>query len=108
MIDKNDLVLLVIDVQDKLLPRISKSDKAIPNMVKLIRFARELQIPFLVTEQYPEGLGGTTKAILDEIGDTEPIPKMTFGCMEEEGFRKALEATGRSRFSLREWKRTCA
>lgn len=95
MINKNNSALVVIDYQEKLLPKIKVADKTVKQGVKLIRFARELSIPVIVTEQYPTGLGNTCKAIASEIEGTTPLEKMTFGCMGDDAFRTALEETGR-------------
>lgn len=71
MLNRDQAALVVIDVQDKLLPkRDGVADELIAKTVKLVQAAQGLNIPVLVTEQYPEKLGGTTEAVAEALGDT--------------------------------------
>jgi len=58
---------VVIDIQERLLPAIFEGERMVQNTVRLIKGARVLGIPVLVTEQYKKGLGATTPAIAAEI-----------------------------------------
>ena len=51
--------LLVVDMQEKLLAAMPEREPVIENVVRLVRGARELEIPVWGTEQYPRGLGPT-------------------------------------------------
>jgi nicotinamidase-related amidase len=64
-----DTALLVIDVQEKLLPLIPEADSLIRNIAFLIDAARVLAIPVLATEQYPKGLGPTVPALKNRLAD---------------------------------------
>lgn len=55
--------LLVIDVQEKLVPKIKLADAMVRNIGFLIDGARQLDMPVLATEQYPKGLGPTVAAL---------------------------------------------
>jgi nicotinamidase-related amidase len=70
--------LLVVDVQDKLLPAIADRERMIANVIHLIRGARILGLPVWATEQYPQGLGPTTAAVAELIA--ERPAKTTFHC----------------------------
>lgn len=65
-----DAVLLVVDVQERLMPTIVDADRLTANCAILLRMAAEMGIPYLVTEQYPAGLGRTvepvSKAMIDQ------------------------------------------
>ncbi|GEM_PF-97766 len=75
--------LLVIDLQKKLLPHIEGAENIISASSYLIRAARELSIPILLTEQYPEGLGATDEKIAEALGaDVQPISKTSFSCLD--------------------------
>jgi len=100
MLDRNDVVLVVIDYQEKLLPKIHEADAVVAQAVRLIRFARELDIPVLWTEQYPKGLGPTVDAIAKELESMAPIEKMSFGCFGDEPFAEFLGAAGRNQLLL--------
>ncbi len=95
MLEIDKSVLLVIDVQEKLLPVINEKEHVTANITKLIRGAQVLEIPLLVTEQYPKGLGKTVPEIAELIPAIEPLPKTSFSCYSDEGFKKALVASGR-------------
>jgi len=82
--------LIVIDVQERLLPKIVEKDKIVENIVKLIGFSKICGIPIILTEQYPKGLGKTVKEIKDEILDVDPIEKTSFSCFGVQEFRDLL------------------
>lgn len=70
--------LLIIDIQDRILPVINNYQIVIDNTLKLIKGFKVLGLPIYYTEQYPKGLGPTTKIIKDELGDLQPFDKMSF------------------------------
>ena len=101
MLVKENSVLVVIDIQDVLMPKSEEVAHAfIAQAAKLIRVARALDIPVVVTEQNPERLGGTHAVIRDALGEVPALPKLEFGCMANPGFREALARTGRNQMLL--------
>jgi nicotinamidase-related amidase len=84
--------LVVIDIQERLLPTIFESERVVQNTVRLIKGARVLGIPVLVTEQYKKGLGATTPAIAAEIEGLTQMEKIAFSACGAAGFEKALKA----------------
>ncbi|HRK36215.1 MAG TPA: hydrolase [Candidatus Hydrogenedentes bacterium] len=100
MLDRDSATLVVIDFQEKLLPKIHDADAIGSQAIKLIRFARELGMPILWTEQYPKGLGHTVEPIAAELGGETPIEKTVFGCIAAPGFASALAASGRKQLLL--------
>ena len=60
---KEEAVLMVIDIQERLVPVMEKKEQVIGNTNILISISNELNIPILVTEQYPKGLGRTVEAL---------------------------------------------
>ncbi len=95
MLDRDSVALVVIDYQEKLLPKIHDAEAVTGQAVKLIRFAKELGIPILWTEQYPKGLGRTVPEVAGELREKAPVEKTAFGCLGDSAFLNALEATGR-------------
>jgi len=67
----------LIDVQEKLFPLIDRSDEIARVMWKGIKAAQILELPFLVTEQYPQGLGRTIPYLKQELGSDQPIYEKT-------------------------------
>jgi len=95
MLRREDTVVVVIDFQEKLTPRIAGLGPLLEQAVRLIRFARELELPVLVTEQYPRGLGPTIPEVAEALGKTAPMAKTAFGCLGDGAFAEALAGTGR-------------
>jgi len=96
-LDTSEIGVLVIDMQERLfgaMPRKIGARHA-HNVEILVAGARELEIPIVVSEQYPQGLGPTLPGILESAGDTEPLTKTSFSCWNESGLREAIEASGR-------------
>jgi nicotinamidase-related amidase len=95
-LDRSRSVVLVVDVQERLVPAIEPA--ALARVLKyaraLVGTARELGLPVLATEQYPKGLGRTVREIA-EILPAPPLEKVHFSCGADPAFASALEATGR-------------
>jgi nicotinamidase-related amidase len=87
--------LLVIDMQERLFPAMHEKEKLLRNMLKLIRGAQVLEIPIVLTEQYPKGLGPTLPEIKELLTNVSPIEKVSFNCCDEEVFCQALGALKR-------------
>lgn len=72
--------LIVVDIQEKLLPPIFQKERLIKNARLLIRVAGILKLPTLATTQYAKGLGGTVPEIGALLPDTQAIDKHMFSC----------------------------
>jgi nicotinamidase-related amidase len=83
--------LLVVDIQEKLLPPIFQKEQLLKNSQLLIRQAGILKIPALVTTQYAKGLGNTTSEITSVLPETQPIDKQMFSCFGSEAFCSVLK-----------------
>ena len=82
--------LLIVDVQEKLIPSITHSGRVIANCRRLLDGARILAVPAFATEQYPRGLGPTVAELKSRLG---PIPeKLRFSCAEpNDRLQKAVD-----------------
>jgi nicotinamidase-related amidase len=85
-----DCVLAVIDIQEKLLPRIHDKERLISNSQLLIRLANVLGLPVIVSTQYAKGLGSTVPAILSLLPGARPVDKLEFGCFGNGEFCSAI------------------
>ncbi|WP_135507583.1 hydrolase [Roseovarius aestuariivivens] len=85
LIRANDSVLLVIDMQERLVPAMQAPARTISNTRKLLAGANAKNVPILMTEQYPKGLGHTVPELANAEGAIT-LPKMHFSCMEDEDF----------------------
>jgi nicotinamidase-related amidase len=86
-LDRASAVLLIIDIQEKLLPVIHEGDRVVRNVERLVRGAHVLGVPVVVTEQYVKGLGPTVATLrqaLEETTGYQPVEKSCFsahGCV---------------------------
>ena len=83
LIDRNDSLLLLIDIQEKLIKKIFESEKIINYSKNLIELFAILKLPVIYSEQYPKGLGQTIDLIEEELKKIEAIKieKTTFSCI---------------------------
>ena len=82
--------LVVIDVQGKLLAKMEDRDGLLSNSQLLLAAAKELDVPIVVTEQYPKGIGPTDAALLQNLPSPKIIEKDTFSCFGEPTFNETL------------------
>ncbi len=91
MLEQDNTALVVIDVQGKLAQTMHEKEQLFANLHRLVRGAQLLDIPILLTEQYPQGLGETIPELKSLLPDTNPITKMSFSCCGEDAFMYAIE-----------------
>jgi nicotinamidase-related amidase len=84
--------LLVVDIQEKLLPPIFNKEELVTNSQLLVRLANLLEIPVVVTTQYAQGLGAIVPEIASLLNQTRPIDKLDFGCFGSNEFRSTLKS----------------
>ncbi len=87
-----DCVLVVIDIQEKLLPPIFNKEQLVRNSQLLIHLANLLKIPAFVTTQYSKGLGGTVPEIAGLLDGTRVHDKLEFSCFGSEPFCSDLKS----------------
>lgn len=88
---RENTALIIIDVQERLLPVIANGDELIKNVNTLISGARIIGIPLLFTEQYPKGLGHTC-ATVQKTSDDRVIEKISFSCLGDDTFMEELKS----------------
>lgn len=81
---QDETVLMVIDIQEKLVPVMKHAKEVIQNTNILISIAKELKIPIIVTEQYPKGLGKTVSDLSNNFKETLTYEKITFSSCTDE------------------------
>jgi nicotinamidase-related amidase len=90
-LDPNQCALIVIDLQEKLIPPIFQKELLLRNSQLLIRLAGILKIPTLVSTQYSKGLGKTVPEIASLLPNTETIEKLAFSCFGSDVFCSTLK-----------------
>jgi len=84
--------LVVVDLQEKLLPAIANREAVVRNAVLLLRLADVLALPVLLTTQYSRGLGPTVPEVLAAAAGAAPLDKVSFGCFGSPEFLDRLKA----------------
>ncbi|MFZ0293460.1 MAG: hydrolase [Candidatus Sulfotelmatobacter sp.] len=92
--------LIVVDIQQKLLPPIFQKDQLVRNAKLLIRAAGILKIPAVVSTQYAKGLGGAVPEIASLLPETEAIDKNLFSCFGSDVFCTLLKRLPGNRNTL--------
>ncbi len=98
LLEREDSVLIVIDVQDKLMPVITNREKVIHNIVRLLKFSKIIGLPVILTEQ--EKLGSTVSEIKQEIPDVTPVAKYAFSCFLCNEFIEQIRQIGKKKLIL--------
>lgn len=86
-LDRARTALVVIDVQEAFAKAVQRFDDVAEATAILVRGARVLGLPVIVTEQYPRGLGDTVEPVREALGDgAARLPKTVFSAARADGF----------------------
>ncbi|MFI4918123.1 MAG: isochorismatase family protein [Legionellales bacterium] len=83
LLNKEDSILLLVDVQEKFIPTLLDGAHLIARCEWLLKLAKRMAVPILASEQYPKGLGATLAQLSAYFEGTECIEKVHFSCMQE-------------------------
>lgn len=87
--------LLIIDVQQKLAPATHDPASVVNNCAILMRAAQRLNVPVLLSEQYPKGLGATVPELAALTNGENILTKLHFSCAADAAYRRRFDALGR-------------
>ena len=93
MMNRYDTAMLVVDVQEKLLPHVSDQEEMMWNIGRLIKGAKLLDVPAFATEQYPKGLGKTVTDVSDVLDNGHVHEKLMFSCRECDGLIEQMRSS---------------
>ncbi|MBM6592417.1 isochorismatase family protein [Microvirga pudoricolor] len=83
--------LLVVDLQERLLPAIAESDRVLRNVDLLLKGAARLALPVTVTEQYPKGLGTSVASVMEAVpSEAAILPKLAFSAEKDPAIRERV------------------
>lgn len=82
--------LLLVDMQERLLPAMSGAADVERQCGILLKAARALEVPVTLSEQYPKGLGHTVPALKSEIGNAPVFEKLAFSAWRDEALKAHL------------------
>jgi nicotinamidase-related amidase len=96
--------LVVVDIQERLLPVVCEGEKVVCQSAILLAGAERLSVPVTVTEQYPKGLGPTVRGVADAVpAGAAILPKSAFSAVNVPAIGErfaALRAEGRDQIVL--------
>ncbi len=99
-LEKDRVCLVVIDMQERFRDLIQGMPDVERGCSRLLRFYAKLELPILMTEHYPRGLGETMGELREVVPDFRPLEKITFSCDADAAFTAALAGTGRNQVVL--------
>jgi nicotinamidase-related amidase len=98
ILNHKDCLLLLVDVQEKLLKSIHENQSLKLNTQKILFFFNKLNLPIFITEQYPAGLGKTSNEVLNnsfssmnENINYSLFEKTTFSCFEDSNIKSKIK-----------------
>ncbi|MFQ3573933.1 MAG: hydrolase [Thermodesulfovibrionales bacterium] len=90
IINKENSALMIIDIQERLANVMKHRDEVIKNTLHLIDLSKLYDIPIIVTEQYPKGLGKTVPEITQRLNNYTALEKITFDCCLDDEIKKTI------------------
>jgi nicotinamidase-related amidase len=99
-LSRHEPVLVIIDIQERLADAVQRKESVINNCRVLIESAKLFNIPVVVTEQYPKGLGRTVDQLKSILPDHCVIEKTAFDCCAESKFEDELNRLARKTIIL--------
>jgi nicotinamidase-related amidase len=86
LLDATKSSLLLIDIQDRLLPAMAASNEVVAKSSILLKAAAELGVPVTISEQYPKGLGHTVPELA--VSTATVLEKLSFSCWRDQTLRR--------------------
>ncbi|MDB6081258.1 MAG: putative isochorismatase hydrolase [Chlamydiia bacterium] len=87
---KESTGLLVVDIQEKLFQKMYQKEDLLKKLGLVIEAAKILQLPIILSEQYPQGLGSTVSAVQTILEPVEVFEKTTFSCLGSQALQEAI------------------
>jgi len=101
LIDSGNSLVLIIDIQEKLLNAVFNKETLAKKAGIIAKAANILNIPAVVTEQYPKGLGGTIESVKEALGESAKIyEKITFSALDNEDILSVIKSSGKKQIIL--------
>jgi len=94
-IKREDVMLMIVDFQERLLPVMADPCEVTKRAEILIRGMKELDVPMIITQQYTKGLGMSAPFVFEAAGTKEYMEKEEFSAMKSEEIINAVKALGK-------------
>ncbi|MDD3267695.1 MAG: isochorismatase family protein [Syntrophomonadaceae bacterium] len=96
-LERDNTALIVIDLQERLMGAMQDREKVFKNTRILLDTAQQFNMPVVVSEQYPRGLGKTVDEIKEKLADYHYLEKLDFSLFNEQG-RQLLQSLHKKTF----------
>ena len=90
--DAKKTTLLLVDMQERLLPAMTGGAEAQARCAILLTAAKALEVPVTLSEQYPKGLGHTVPMLKEETGNAPVFEKLSFSCWRDKALKDHMIA----------------
>lgn len=90
-----DCCLIVVDIQERLLPAMSAPERVVANGRILAAAAKALEVPIIASVQHPKGLGPTVPAVAEALPAGAVMEKIHFSCLRDEAMRRRIAGLNR-------------
>jgi nicotinamidase-related amidase len=90
LLDASKSTLLIVDMQERLLPAMAEGPDVERRCGVLLKAAQALGVPVTVSEQYPKGLGHTVPVLKEAVGNAPVFEKLSFSCWRDEALKAHL------------------
>ena len=102
LIDESKLLCFVIDIQEKLFPRIFDNQSILSNVKTYLQIINSMNLPLILTEQYPKGLGKTIDVIESNINTKNffKFEKTSFSCIGSKNIKDQVSSLGKKQILL--------
>ena len=95
ILNTEDSVIFIIDIQEKLLNAVFNKEIIAKKSTTLAQASNILQVPVILTEQYPKGLGNTVNTIKEHLSEHYLFEKTDFNALNDENVLNLLNKLGR-------------
>ncbi len=90
----NESLFLCIDVQERLYPHINSHERVLEGCMRMLQAASILEVPVVLSEQYPKGLGHTLAELRAALPRVEPLIKSCFSCVDDDAIHTRIKELG--------------
>jgi nicotinamidase-related amidase len=95
LLNAPEVGLVVVDLQEKLVNMVHNREELLDRCALILELAKIYDIPTVLTEHYPQGLGYTVDEVKEHLPVYEPVVKRIFSCCGVEEFVGAVQAMGK-------------
>lgn len=100
LLNKDQSLVLLIDVQQKLIPFLAEKEHFLKQCQWMLKLAHKMAVPIVVSEQYPQGLGNTLEQFQPFYAVEDVISKRCFSCLGAPAYLERLQEYNQNQMVL--------